>query len=161
MEWVIDFFQHLPEGTEGNHGKPLAGKPTTRPNESRWDFRFSQRRVWRWLSSGMLWCVVWQILTDVSEYLTASVIRAMIEALSSSEASVRIYETIRRNIPEYSHIIIKVILLPLYQNTTLAMNYSSLMLNVMDRFQLSFSSTEIFSWHSSTTPGEINSLAKL
>jgi hypothetical protein len=37
-----------------------------------WDFRFSRRRVWRWLSSGMLRHVVWYIWTDVSEMLTAS-----------------------------------------------------------------------------------------
>jgi hypothetical protein len=33
------------------------------------DFRFSRRRVWRWLSSGLLRRVVWQKLTDVSEVL--------------------------------------------------------------------------------------------
>jgi hypothetical protein len=31
-----------------------------------WDFRFSRRRVWRWLSSRMLRLVVWQKFTDVS-----------------------------------------------------------------------------------------------
>jgi hypothetical protein len=34
-----------------------------------WHFRFSRRRVWRWLSSGMLCRVVWKIFTDVSEVL--------------------------------------------------------------------------------------------
>jgi hypothetical protein len=41
----------------------------------------------------------------VSEVLTASIIRTlMMEAVSTSEASVSFYETARRNIPEYSHL---------------------------------------------------------
>jgi hypothetical protein len=43
-----------------------------------WAFRFSRRRVWRWLSSGMLRRVVSYKLTDVSEVLTASRIRAIL-----------------------------------------------------------------------------------
>jgi hypothetical protein len=44
-------------------------------------------------------------LTDVSEELTASIIRAaiivlMMAAVSSSETSVNIYQTIRRNMPK-------------------------------------------------------------
>jgi hypothetical protein len=47
--------------------------------------------------------VVWYILTVVSEVLTTSIITAM-EAVSSSETSVNIYQTTRRNIPEDSHL---------------------------------------------------------
>jgi hypothetical protein len=44
-------------------------------------------------------------MTDVSEVRTASIIRTlMMEALSTSETSVILYETTRRNIPEDSHI---------------------------------------------------------
>jgi hypothetical protein len=46
------------------------------------------------------------ILTDVSEVLTVSNIRVitlMMEATSTSETSVNIYQTTRRNIPEGSH----------------------------------------------------------
>jgi hypothetical protein len=42
-----------------------------------WDFRISWRRAWRWLSSGLLRRVIWYKFTDVSEVLTASIIRAM------------------------------------------------------------------------------------
>jgi hypothetical protein len=48
----------------------------------------------------MLHHVVWYILTDVSEVLTASIITLMIEAVSTSEMSVKFYETTQRNIPE-------------------------------------------------------------
>jgi hypothetical protein len=34
-----------------------------------WDFRFSRRRVWRWLSSGLLRRVVWYEFTHVSGVL--------------------------------------------------------------------------------------------
>jgi hypothetical protein len=40
-------------------------------NETWWDFRSSQRREWRWLSPGILHCVVWYKFVDVSEVLTA------------------------------------------------------------------------------------------
>jgi hypothetical protein len=42
-----------------------------------WDFRLSRRRARKWLSSRMLSRVVWYKFTDVSEMLTASIIRAM------------------------------------------------------------------------------------
>jgi hypothetical protein len=49
----------------------------------------------------MLRLVVWPILADVSEELTASTIIALImEAISSYETSVNIYQTSRHNIPE-------------------------------------------------------------
>jgi hypothetical protein len=55
---------------------------------------------------GLLRRVVWYIKTDVSEVLTVSFIRAMstlmMRAVSTSETSVNIYETTRRNIPEDS-----------------------------------------------------------
>jgi hypothetical protein len=44
---------------------------------TKWDLRFSRRRVLRWLSSGLLRRVVWQKFTDVAEVLAASIIRAM------------------------------------------------------------------------------------
>jgi hypothetical protein len=56
------------------------------------DFRFSQRRVWRWLSSGLLHHVVWYKFTNVSEVLAAS------------ETSVNFYQTIWHNSPEDSHL---------------------------------------------------------
>jgi hypothetical protein len=47
-------------------------------------------------------------LTDVSDVLTTSIIRAiialMMEAVSTSEMSVNFYETTRRNIPEDGHL---------------------------------------------------------
>jgi hypothetical protein len=42
--------------------------------------------------------------TDVSEVLVASIIRAMMEAASTSETSVNFYQTTRRNNPEDSHL---------------------------------------------------------
>jgi NADPH-dependent 7-cyano-7-deazaguanine reductase QueF len=42
-------------------------------------------------------------LTNVSEELTPSIIRAMMEAANTSETSVNFYQTTRRNIPEDSH----------------------------------------------------------
>jgi hypothetical protein len=41
------------------------------------DFRFSQRRVWRWLSFGMFNRVVWYKFIDILDVLAASIIRAM------------------------------------------------------------------------------------
>jgi hypothetical protein len=52
----------------------------------------------------MLHRVVWKKFTDVSEMLVASIIRKMMEATSTSETSVNFYQTIRRNIPEDSHL---------------------------------------------------------
>jgi hypothetical protein len=76
--------------------------PPWEPQITCWDFRFSRRRVWGWLSSGLLRRVVWYKLADVSEVLTAPIIRAitmLMEAVWSSETSVN-YQTTRRNIPE-------------------------------------------------------------
>jgi hypothetical protein len=42
--------------------------------------------------------------TDVSETFAASIIRAMMEAASTSETSVNFYQTTRRNNPEDSHL---------------------------------------------------------
>jgi hypothetical protein len=61
----------------------------------------------RWLSSGMLRRVVWQKFSEVSDVLPASTIRVialMMEAVSTSITSVNFYETVRRNIPEDSHL---------------------------------------------------------
>jgi hypothetical protein len=44
---------------------------------------------------------------DVSEVLTASIIRAMMEAVHTSETSVHSDETTRRYIPEGSKLLIK------------------------------------------------------
>jgi hypothetical protein len=47
--------------------------------------------------------VVWQNLTDVSEALTAFVMKVpMMEAVSTSETSVKLYQTTRSMIPEDS-----------------------------------------------------------
>jgi hypothetical protein len=49
--------------------------------------------------------VVWQKITNVSEVLTASIIRALVmEAVITSETSVNFYQTARRNNPEDSHL---------------------------------------------------------
>jgi hypothetical protein len=58
-------------------------------------------------SSEMLLCVVSYKLTDVSDIRTASIIRAfiialMMEAVSTSETSLNIYQTTRSNISEDS-----------------------------------------------------------
>jgi hypothetical protein len=45
------------------------------------------------------------MLTEVSEELTASIIRATMEAVSSSEMSVNIYQTTHCNIPKDSHLL--------------------------------------------------------
>jgi hypothetical protein len=53
-------------------------------------------------------CLVWYKVTDILEVLTASIIilltDLMMEAVSTSEASVSFYQTIWCNIPENSHI---------------------------------------------------------
>jgi hypothetical protein len=51
----------------------------------------------------MLRPVFWFILADVSDELTASIIRVVMEAVSSFETSVRICLAIRLNIPVDSH----------------------------------------------------------
>jgi hypothetical protein len=57
---------------------------------------------------GILQLVVSYKLTDVSEVLTAAIIRAMsvlmMEAVSTSETKVNFYETTRRIIPEGCHV---------------------------------------------------------
>jgi hypothetical protein len=45
------------------------------PLHTKRDLGFSRRRVWRWMSSGLLCRVVWQNFTDVSDVLAASIIR--------------------------------------------------------------------------------------
>jgi hypothetical protein len=42
--------------------------------------------------------------TDVSEALAVSIIRAMMEAVRTSETSVNFYQSTRRNIPEEIHL---------------------------------------------------------
>jgi hypothetical protein len=54
----------------------------------------------------MLLCVVYYKLTDVSEVLTAFIIKVialMMEVASTSETSVNFYQKTRRNNPEDSH----------------------------------------------------------
>jgi hypothetical protein len=46
--------------------------------------------------------VIWKILTNISEVLTASIIRAI--ALCTSETVVNIYQTTQCNIPGDSHL---------------------------------------------------------
>jgi hypothetical protein len=73
----------------------------------RWDFRFSRRRVWKWLSLG---CCAVQSGTKLPTFqrcLAASIIRAislMMEVASTCQTSVNFYETTRRNNPEDSHL---------------------------------------------------------
>jgi hypothetical protein len=57
--------------------------------------------TWRWLLSGMLCHVVWYKLTDVSEVLTASIIRVF-----SSEMPLNFYQTAWCNIPDDCHLCI-------------------------------------------------------
>jgi hypothetical protein len=47
--------------------------------------------------------VCWKI-TDVSEVLAASIVRAMMKAASTSETSVTFYQITRRNNPAHSHL---------------------------------------------------------
>jgi hypothetical protein len=50
-------------------------KPNGKYMSQLWDFKFSRQRAWcSELSSGMYWRVIW-LSTDVSEVLTASIIR--------------------------------------------------------------------------------------
>jgi hypothetical protein len=44
--------------------------------ELRWDFRFSSQQLQRWLSSGLLHCVVWSKFNDISKIPAASTTRA-------------------------------------------------------------------------------------
>jgi hypothetical protein len=47
----------------------------------------------RWLSSGMFHRVVWQILTDASEELTAFNLALTLEAVSTSETFLNLHQT--------------------------------------------------------------------
>jgi hypothetical protein len=60
-------------------------------------FRFSWRRVWRWLSSELLRCVVWQKITDVLEVLAASIIRAM-----SNHGGSKNLWNVGKHLPDYT-----------------------------------------------------------
>jgi hypothetical protein len=44
-------------------------------------FRFSRRRAWRWLSSGLVLHAFWWVFTDVSKVLAGSILRAMTVAV--------------------------------------------------------------------------------
>jgi hypothetical protein len=64
---------------------------------------------WRWLSSRLLHHVVWWKLTDISEVLAASIIRAILIALMmgatrTSEMFANFYHTTWRNIWEDSYL---------------------------------------------------------
>jgi hypothetical protein len=52
----------------------------------------------------MLYHVIWQILTDVLDEITASTTALMMETVSSSETLVNFYQTTWCNIPEDSHL---------------------------------------------------------
>jgi hypothetical protein len=59
------------------------------------------------MSSGLLCCAICYKLTNVSEVLTSSIIRAyiialMMEAVNISDTSVNFYETSLRNVPKES-----------------------------------------------------------
>lgn len=72
------------------------------------DLKLSLWRVSRGLSSGMLHCTVWYILTDDSNELIATIIRVTTYKWRvpsrSCKTSVNIYQTTRCKIPEHSHI---------------------------------------------------------
>jgi hypothetical protein len=68
-----------------------------------WDFRFSRQRVWRWLSSGILHHVVLQKLTNISEVLTASIIKVMCGSTHLWNVCQFLWDYMH-NIPEYSHL---------------------------------------------------------
>jgi hypothetical protein len=52
----------------------------TSSSKSNWNFRFLWQQVWRWLSSGMLHCVIWLKSTSASDVLAISIIRVPYEA---------------------------------------------------------------------------------
>jgi hypothetical protein len=56
------------------------------------------------MSSELLRRVVWYKFTDISEVLASFIIRAMMEAASTSETSVNFYQTARRKNPVNSHL---------------------------------------------------------
>jgi hypothetical protein len=59
----------------------------------------------------MLWCVLWNKFTDVSDVLAVSIIRAKKQAASTSETSVNIYQTAHRNIPKDFHLLCRKMIL--------------------------------------------------
>jgi hypothetical protein len=65
-----------------------------------WDFRFSWQRVWSLESSGVSCHVVTWKLSDISEVCTVSIIRAMMNAVRTSEMLVNFNMTTWRYIPE-------------------------------------------------------------
>jgi hypothetical protein len=81
-------------------------------NKSHLQIKYLLVRFWVQTATSMkmavcriLRSVAWNILTDVSVVLTAFIIRSlMMEAVSSSETSVNIYRTTRRNVAENSHL---------------------------------------------------------
>jgi hypothetical protein len=54
----------------------------------------------------MLHYVVWQKFTEVSEGFIATIIRAMMEAVTTSETLVNFCQTIQCNTPEDSHLLV-------------------------------------------------------
>jgi hypothetical protein len=52
----------------------------------------------------MLRRVVWYKFSDILDVLTACIIRAMMEELSTFETSVNLHQTTQRNIPEDSQL---------------------------------------------------------
>jgi hypothetical protein len=59
-----------------------------------WDFRFSQQRVWIWLSSGMLCLVVPWKLTNISEVFTVSIV---MEAVGTSETGQLLWDSMAQH----------------------------------------------------------------
>jgi hypothetical protein len=83
-----------------------------------WDFLFSRRQMWKFLSSWILRREFWQRLTDVSQVFTASVMRTMVmEAVSTSETSVNFYWTTWHTNSEHRHLHICILssLTPVFQ----------------------------------------------
>jgi hypothetical protein len=58
--------------------------------------------VWKYLSSGMFWLVVWYNYSDVSEAPTDFVISTAMGVLSTSETSVDFYQATRGDILKHS-----------------------------------------------------------
>jgi hypothetical protein len=65
-----------------------------------WDFRFSRRRLWRQLSSAFL--VWYRRFRDACWGIIRVIIALIMEAVSTSETSVNLNQTARRNNPEGS-----------------------------------------------------------
>jgi hypothetical protein len=68
--------------------------------ENSWDFRFSWRRVRRWLSAGLLRRVIWQKFTDVSWVSATSVFRELAHHLQNGSS--KHLWNIGELIPEYN-----------------------------------------------------------